>query len=323
MRTQVSPIDQNTIRRRGTGLRVLDPDRACPGYTLFTPLTGQGDVYLIDLEGQVVHQWTLPYRPGGHGYLLPNGNLLYGGKGPEDQRFFPVWSNYRGGVLAEVDPQGTILWEHRCPDHHHDACRLRNGNVVLLGLEKLPPAFVPHIRGGIPGSEAHGDIYGDVVREITPDGTEVWTWRAHQHLDPALEVLHPQDARHHWPMANAVSELADGSLVLSFRNVSTVVIIDHTTGDVTWRLGHDVLAQQHAPHELPNGNLLIFDNGAYRRQAWPYSRVIEVHRQTQAIVWEYVDTPPRISSARISPTRSGYPTGTPSLPRGPSVASSR
>ena len=62
MSTQVPPIDQNTIRRRGTGLRVLDHDRAFPGYTLFTPLTGQGEVYLIDLEGKIRHQWTLPYR---------------------------------------------------------------------------------------------------------------------------------------------------------------------------------------------------------------------------------------------------------------------
>jgi len=179
---------------------------------------------------------------------------------------------------------------------------------VLLGLEKVPRAFVPHIRGGIPGSEVHGDVYGDVVREITPDSTEVWTWRAHEHLDPGLEVIHPQDGRHHWPMANAVSELSDGSLALSFRNVSTVVIIDRTTGAVTWRLGHDVLAQQHYPYELPNGNLLIFDNGAYRRQSWlTYSRVIEVSRQTKEIVWEYVDKPPQnffssyISSAQRLP----------------------
>ena len=136
MRTQVAPIDQNTIRRRGTGLRGLDRDRAFPGYTLFTPLTGQGEVYLIDLEGQVVHQWTLPYRPGVHGYLLPNGNLLYGGKGSEDQRFFPVWSNYRGGVLAEVDPQGTILWEYRCPDHHHDACRRNMAKTSVTPVRK-------------------------------------------------------------------------------------------------------------------------------------------------------------------------------------------
>ncbi len=72
----------------------------------------------------------------------------------------------------------------------------------------------------------NGDIYSDVVREITPDGTEVWTWRAHEHLDPALEVIHPQDGRHLWPMGNNVSELGDGSLALSFHNVSTVVVID-------------------------------------------------------------------------------------------------
>ncbi len=39
--------------------------------------------------------------------------------------------------------------------------------------------------------------------------------KADEHLDPDLEVIHPQDGRHHWPMANAVSELSDGSLVSS------------------------------------------------------------------------------------------------------------
>jgi hypothetical protein len=41
---------------------------------------------------------------------------------------------------------------------------------------------------------------------------------------------------------------------------------------------------------LPNGNLLIFDNGPHRRDhPAPYSRVIEVDRRTRAIVWEYHD----------------------------------
>src|SRR5690242_19974629 len=56
-------VDQNPIRRRGVGLRALDPDRACPGLTLFAPAGGT-DVYLIDLKGSVVHQWKMPYRPG-------------------------------------------------------------------------------------------------------------------------------------------------------------------------------------------------------------------------------------------------------------------
>src|SRR5262245_34313379 len=115
-----------------------------------------------------------------------------------------------------------------------------------LGLRQPQGYFqgaVHVIRRGIPGSEVKGDIYGDVVREVMPDGTEVWTWRAHEHLDHDPEVIHPQDGRHHWPMANAVSELSDGSLALSFRKTSTVVLNDRTSGNVTWRLGHDMLAQ--------------------------------------------------------------------------------
>jgi hypothetical protein len=46
-------IDQNPIRRRCTGLRGLDASRACPGLTLFAPLSGDGTVYLI--HGSVVH----------------------------------------------------------------------------------------------------------------------------------------------------------------------------------------------------------------------------------------------------------------------------
>lgn len=60
----MSPVDQNTRRRRGTGLIALDPDASEGGYTLFAPLTGTGEVYLIDLHGTVVHEWKLPYRPG-------------------------------------------------------------------------------------------------------------------------------------------------------------------------------------------------------------------------------------------------------------------
>jgi hypothetical protein len=74
----ITVTDQNTIRRRGTGLRLSDPTKAFPGYTLFAPLTGAGEVYLIDLAGNVAHAWQLPYPPGLHGYLLPNGHLFYG-----------------------------------------------------------------------------------------------------------------------------------------------------------------------------------------------------------------------------------------------------
>ncbi|MFD0392227.1 hypothetical protein ACFQ3Z_03415 [Streptomyces nogalater] len=49
------------------------------GYTLYAPLTGTGEVYLIDIHGRTVHRWDLPYRPGRHARLLADGTLAYNG----------------------------------------------------------------------------------------------------------------------------------------------------------------------------------------------------------------------------------------------------
>ena len=57
------------------GLSIYKPDQAYLGYTLFAPMQTQ-DAYLIDMRGNVVQRWELPYRPGDYGYLLENGNLM-------------------------------------------------------------------------------------------------------------------------------------------------------------------------------------------------------------------------------------------------------
>jgi hypothetical protein len=70
-------VEQNTLKRRGVGLRACDPERACPGFTLFAPVFEQNrTVYLINLQGELVHSWQLPYAPGLSGYLTERGTLL-------------------------------------------------------------------------------------------------------------------------------------------------------------------------------------------------------------------------------------------------------
>jgi len=51
----VATIEQLKAKRAGVGLRAWDRDLAFPGFTLFAPQSGGGKVYLIDLEGSVVH----------------------------------------------------------------------------------------------------------------------------------------------------------------------------------------------------------------------------------------------------------------------------
>ena len=77
-------VEQNKLKRAGTGLRALDHERACPGFTLFAPMSGAGNVYLIDLDGKVIHTWQMPYPPGNYGYLTDSGTLFYNGKTAED-----------------------------------------------------------------------------------------------------------------------------------------------------------------------------------------------------------------------------------------------
>ncbi|MFF9315040.1 aryl-sulfate sulfotransferase [Streptomyces sp. NPDC014748] len=290
-----TPVDQNTLRRRGTGLRAHDPARSYGGHTLYTPIAGDGEVYLIDGDGEIAHEWKLAHPPGRHAHLLPDGTLFYQGKQTGAEPLFPIWDVYHGGILQLVAPDGSVLREARHPHHHHDASLLANGNLILLAVEPVPPALAARIPGGIPGSEApDGRIWGDVVYEMTWSGEIVWRWASFEHLTPEDTPLNPHFAREHWPMANTVNELRDGSVMVGFRSASTAVIIDRETSEVTWRLGPDVLAQQHHPHELDSGNILVFDNGSYRDgTSVPYSRVIEVDRATREIIWSYEDNPPQ------------------------------
>jgi hypothetical protein len=100
----------------------------------------------------------------------------------------------------------------------------------------------------------------------------------------------PQDHRAEWTHGNTVAETAEGNILVSFRNISTVVMIERPSGNIRWQIGAPPLAQQHDPRPLPNGNILIFDNGTHRRDnPATFSRVIEVDPRTNDIVWQYAD----------------------------------
>ena len=296
-----STVDQNPIRRRGVGLRGLDPSRASAGFTLFAPMRGDGTVYLVDLHGKVVHMWRMPYPPGLYGYLSERGTLFYNGQIPQET--FIGKAPFRGGAVLEADWNGRILWELRHPNHHHDGRLLKNGNVLLMCATELPRDLISKVRGGRPGTEVDGTIWADYLLEMTKEGDPVWEWRVWEHLDPAeFPITAPQNDRSEWTHGNAVSELADGNLLVSFRHISTVLKIDRKCGTILWKLGSPMVSGQHAPVLLKNGNILIFDNGPHREdQMFPFSRVIEVNPATNEIVWKFQEAfPPNFFSDRIS-----------------------
>jgi outer membrane protein assembly factor BamB len=271
-------------------------------------MIGDGTVFLTDLNGKIVHTWRMPY-PSIYGYLTETGTLFYNGKILNDT--FIGKAPFGGGVVLEADWNGRILWEVRNPDHHHDGRLLRNGNVLLLCAAELTMEVASRVKGGRPGTEVNGKIWADYLVESTKGGRKVWEWRTWDHLDPdEYPIPLIQNERSEWTHGNAIVELADGNLLVSFRNISTVVKIDRRSGRVVWKLGPPIVSGQHAPVLLANGNLLIFDNGPTRLDdTFPFSRVIEVDPATSEIVWKYQDANPqsfysdRISNAQRLPNR--------------------
>lgn len=85
-----------TVKRAGTGLRALDHDRAFPGFTLFAPMSGGGNVYLIDLDA---HAPT----------PLANGNLLLFDNGPHRLDHPMPFSR----VIEVERSTMKIVWEYR------------------------------------------------------------------------------------------------------------------------------------------------------------------------------------------------------------------
>ncbi|CAN5768403.1 aryl-sulfate sulfotransferase [soil metagenome] len=286
---QTTTVDQVTQRRRGTGLIAHDPAASAGGYTLIAPQTGGGNVYLIDAEGTVVHQWKMPLRPGRHAVILPNGNMGYNGNHADSPELYAPWSMWHGGDFSEVTSDGEVVWHYQDPAHHHDARWLPNGNLLYAACAPVPAGFAERVPGGTAAS-ADEIMYGDVIREVDRAGRLVWEWKAWEHLAPEDFPIHPGFGRYHWPLVNGLDVDADGLVLMSLRTTSGIIGVSKATGNVELHIGTDVLSHQHAPVALPNGNIMAFDNGNFRRGAHvAYSRVVEVDPASKQVVWSYAD----------------------------------
>ncbi|CAO3658528.1 unnamed protein product [Umbelopsis vinacea] len=266
-------IEQNILRRRGVGLIGVDKDLVFPGYTLFAPLSSPNTVYLVDNDGRKVHRWILPCPPGRHARILFNGNLAFNGSLPDGPHLFLMWEKYRGGAMLQVDPQGNIVREHHDPLAHHDAHHLENGHILYTTLEELSENTGATVLGGVAGSEApNARVYADVIKDVDADNNVIWTWKRTLAVDKHSVPF--ERWKHFGKLAQRVG----------------VIIIEKATGKIIWHLDYNVVAQQHNANELENGNILIFDDGAFRtNDSINFSRVIEVDRNTKEIIWEYRD----------------------------------
>jgi hypothetical protein len=283
----------------GQGVTVHEPGRSSRGYTLFCESyenpsateDGTGKIHLIDMEGRLVHTWHVKTALQSFCRLLPNGNLLY----PTRDR-----SAIGEAGLRELDPQSNVLWHYHCRIDH-DYQILDDGNIMLHCIrDSMCPRLGPELK-------RH-----PYLLEINRDKDLLWEWHGEEHLDELEDLLdeaawqHVQerirgDFSFDWAHNNTCQvvppnrteeretgnglkpRFSAGNIVFSYRSLDVIGVIERTSGEIVWAWGPGHLDGQHKPHVLPNGNLLIFDNGTLRG----YSRVLELDPLSEDVVWEY------------------------------------
>lgn len=299
---------------------LYDPTKAFNGYTLWSPLSTmqagadrpgdrEGTAFLVNMPGEVVHAWTLPY-PTMYGYLLPDGHLLAGLRSTAGGADRPgVREHAMGGtmgVLVEADWDGNILFRHEDLAMHHDFKKLANGNYIYLAWEPLAPEVARNVRGGRKGTD-RSIMWCDVIREVDPAGNVVWEWHAQEHLDFDEHIVGPLYARVEWTHLNALWECENGDFICSSRFLDCVFRISRASGDIVWRwgtastldresgqldlrVGPATLGGPHDAHVIPAGlpgagHMLCYDNGMYSY----VSRAVEVDMESGELVWQSTD----------------------------------
>jgi len=142
--------------------------------------------YLINNEGQAVHQWTKSqFEPGQTVHLLENGHLLRccftHARG--------MTQGGEGGRLEEYDWDDNLVWEfdYATDRHmlHHDIAVLPNGNILALAVERKTMeecVAAGFDRGMLRDSELYPDYVIEIVPERPKGGRIVWEWHVWDHL---------------------------------------------------------------------------------------------------------------------------------------------
>ncbi|HRO41948.1 MAG TPA: aryl-sulfate sulfotransferase [Flavipsychrobacter sp.] len=214
------------------------------GYTAFSGYNGD-TVYLIDNCGKLVHKWACSERSLRNPvYVLPNGDVLYGGK-------VSTHFGSGAGLLERVDWNGNIQWSYTIADSieaaHHGFVPMPNGNVLAVVWEKKSVA--EQILAGRDPATITGELWSEKIVEITAGSSPkiAWEWRLWDHLiqefDPTKNNYgsvkdHPElvdvnllpGLAGSWAHVNSIDyNPALDQIVICSRNFCELFIIDHST----------------------------------------------------------------------------------------------
>lgn len=251
-----------------------DDDLSWDGINFFHS-TNASRAWLLDMNGKGLWSWSSDRSGWDLSQLNRDGSL---------------YALFFNEGIAKIDRDSNELWFVKGLFHH------------ALELDEIGRIYTIDKR-----QELHPEIHDapipvDYVVVLDAEGNELERFSlldvlvdsGMEELLPSYESLTDEDERdaeldflhtnHVEPVPAGVGSSAifePGNLIVSFRNIDLVAILDGDTKRIIWSWGPGQLYLQHQPTLLQNGHLLIFDNG---RNA---SEVIEIDPVTNQIAWTY------------------------------------
>jgi hypothetical protein len=215
----------------------------------------------VNQYGEPLWHWDTPGNPQGF-TRRANGNFVFldGANG-----------------LFEVSPAGVVV--HQLAAHfsgnqlpHHDVVATRANTVLFIAQDPVLRNVVYTV--------------GDAIWEWTPEtGALVKRWSAFDFYDPDSDVG-ARSTSSDWLHCNSLALGDHGNVLLSLNWLSQVISIAPDWKSIEWRMGGDkstiavdsasAFQGQHTASLLPNGHLLVFDNGRDRMGNAKNSRAEEL-----------------------------------------------
>jgi hypothetical protein len=224
----------------------------------------------------------------------------------DEPRRFYAW-NGRGAVVDSFEAGNGYFTDI------HELQLLPNGHALLM-------AYDPHVIDMslvTPGGNPAAVVAGLIVQELDRAKDVVFEWRSWDHFQitdvtsrsvtaPTIDYAH----------GNAIERDVDGNLMISSRHMDEITKISRQDGHVIWRWGGrnneftfvndpEHFSQQHSVRRLPNGHVMLYDNGNFH--VTPHSRAVEYALDEQAktatLVWEFRTSPETYGAAMGSVQR--------------------
>lgn len=266
------------------------------GYYVFTGWNDDAGLYgawLYDQDGGLVHTWHFDYAaldPDGPWNGADHPHPVY----PlEDGSLVVAFDS--GDVLARLDTCSEPMWiKHGI--YHHSLARADDGSFWIWRGDGTPYGHYHY-------AENFDAATGDTIREIAlvedviqkaGDLSAIFAVRPdfpfrHFEKTPVFlalnDIFHPNDIE---PLSAELAPLFPdfeaGDLLMSFRNIDLVAVLDPDTARVKW-WSQGPWRAQHDPDFAPDGTISVFDNDPARLR----SEIIKMDPTTRTFRNELFD----------------------------------